>query len=169
MVAEQEPYLDVRRRLTALGCVRPRSVAILPTNLHSASSATDFVFPFSTLTVKKLLTSAQFALEDVLPDDLSGQYKHDRAGDWILPTLFVTTDWLAQHPDGLKALLTIILDYAKHVYRAMPSPRVTLSIVREHQDGTCTKVSYNGAVEGLSDLPPIVQSISGPEQENVTK
>ena len=169
MAIQREPYVDVRQRLTELGCSPPSGVALIPTNLDTALAPTDFVFPLSTLTVQKILAQAELAIENILPPDVPVLHRFDHDGDWMLPTILVTADWLTRHPDGLEAIIGIILDYAERIYRVLQSPRTTMSVVREYSDGSYTRVSYRGPVEGLSDLPSIVRSVSPLDQGNVDR
>lgn len=160
MTITQDSYIEVRKRLVELGCASPRSVAILPMNFDKVSSVDEFRFPFTMLTTTKLLQAVGLSIDDIMPHDSSRRYTKNRADDWILPTLFLTYYWLAQQPAGLEIIITAILEYAERFYGAMPTPRVSMSIVREHPDGVCEKISYDGPVKGLRDLTQVVQSTS---------
>ena len=160
----QEPCFDVRERLDDLGCVQPSTVSILPLNLETASSPLDFVFPTSTATVHTLLRNTGISYDEILPQEISKRYKLDRADDLILPPLFLAACWLYNNRAALEKVLDVLKDYLQRRFTASGPSQVSFEVVRENPDGSFTKVSYNGPLEGLAGVLDTIDSQSPPRQ-----
>lgn len=164
MELNQDHWLDVRERLAALGCLQPSTLSILPLNLETASSPSDFVFPTSTATVHTLFRNADLSYADVLPDDLSRRYRLDRADDLVLPTLLVMASWLHKNRAALRKALNLLVDYLQRRFSVASPSQVSLDVVQEKPDGTFAKMSYTGPLEGLPVVLDAIDSQSPPRE-----
>ena len=162
MELNQDPCFDVRKRLADFGCTQPSTLSILPLNLETATSLSDFVFPTSTATLHTLLRNAGLSYDDILPDDVSKRYRLDRADDLVLPTLFVTARWLYKNREAFSKALTLLVDYLQRRFSVAEPAQVSLDVVQESADGTFTKTSYTGPLEGLPVVLDAIESQSPP-------
>ena len=80
------------------------------------------------------------------------------------------TIWLCQYsslrlgltrkiqPSSLSLSLNVIANYATDFLRGVSgNPNVKLDIVVEKNDKTCKKISYEGSIDGLKDLPAVIR------------
>ena len=149
MEVSHEPFLDVRARLTTLGCDYPATLCLLPLNLDTASSVDQLEFPTTAATVHKLFRHAGLSCDEILPNEVLKRYKLNRADELILPILLVTMQWLHDNRTTLIAALDMLVAYLRRLLPSGDQHQVCLEIVREDPNGRFTKISYKGSSEGL--------------------
>ncbi len=157
---EVRDFVDVEDRSKALGLSLLGDVTFLPRHFADAGDADMLVSETDGLDLGKLLHDQGI---DV------GIAKRD--GE-TLP-LIVENDAFVHLPDLLitglgSASVTVILGVvANYVYNRLvgmfSNPQVKFSIVTKAPDGGYKRISYEGPVEGLSQLKDAIENVAGTE------
>jgi hypothetical protein len=121
------------------------------------------VFSNNTSAIAKLLQENGISARQA---DVSGQvlFRDERSFTWLGPVLFVSAAAYAENPNIVSVALGVIANYLTDIFRGQTSTtRAKLEILTEMSPGkTYRKVSYDGPVEGLRDLPKVVQAAVDP-------
>lgn len=152
-----------RARLRDLGCIQPGGIALLPTNLESAESITDFRQAPEAATVAKLLTQAGLPPSDLWTREQRPGYIQNNAFEWIAPTLFISAALLTENPASVSVALGVIANYATDFLRGIPggkNNKVKLEVVAEPSEhGVCKRFQYEGPPDQLNALPEVIGSV----------
>ena len=84
-----------------------------------------------------------------------------QGNDWIAPTIFIAASLLSQDPNFASLAINIISNYLTDWFKGVPGRKnVKLDVVVERQARkTYVKISYDGDVEGMSEIPEIVKKV----------
>ena len=153
-------YIDVRERLEGLGCDLGSGIVLLPINFENAESADEFQQRTETATIKTLLKSADLPCSVISPTTERPVYVMNNSTEWVSPTLFLTAVFLSEHAEALRIALKLITDYlTSAVPQIGREKEIELEIVVEKDDKkSCSKISYQGSLEGLRDVPEVVRA-----------
>lgn len=154
-------YIDVANRAEALECNIPSGIALLPRNFQTATNKRELFHESSAPTVRALWRQAKIT-ETPLESNQERFLTVSEHGlqVWIGPTILVTAAWLSQNPEVLSVGLGVISEYLADVFRGLPCrPKVSLSVVVEKRKGKCRRVEYQGSVDGLKELPAIIDKL----------
>lgn len=153
-------YPKVADRASALGCAMPIGIAILPENFETAESYKDFKFISEAATIQKLLRDNGFSVENFMPAGERAPSIHNKHFEWA-PLIFISAALISNDPNAVSVALGIVSNYATDFFKGLPGRSIKLNIVVERKkDRVCKKISYEGNVAGLTELPKIIQSIS---------
>lgn len=162
MTINVSDYINVRERVLEFGCMEPDGIALLPINFDTATSIADLRHLSEGATVKTLLRSANIPQSDILPADKRPPYIQNNGIEWIGPTLFVSAALISSNPHLVSISLGVIADYLTDFYRGMSGDeKISLEFVVEKSDKkTCKKLSYQGTVDGLTELADVIRTIT---------
>jgi len=154
-------YIDVASQAEALGCNIPSGIALLPRNFQTTTNKSELFHESSAPTVRTLWRQA-----GITETPLESKYERFLTVSehglevWVGPTILVTAAWLSQNPEVLSVGLGVISEYLADVFRGLHRrPKVSLSVVVEKGKGKCRRVEYQGSVDGLKELPPIIDKL----------
>ncbi|MCE1159669.1 MAG: hypothetical protein LWW74_00490 [Burkholderiales bacterium] len=155
-------YIDVRQRISDLGCLSPTGLALLPSNFETASDISTFRQVSESATVRTLLRTSNVPLDELLSKEQHSPYIQNNAFEWVAPTLFVSVGMLSQNASYLSVALSVIANYATDFFKGMSGEnQVQMDIVVERtKSKVCKKVTYKGPPEGLKDLPEVIRAAS---------
>jgi hypothetical protein len=133
----------------------------LPNGYETAGSADAIEHAPDASTLRKLFAEAGVQVHQVeLP---SGRFPVvvQKSNDWIAPTLFVSSMLMSQNPYATQIALGVIASYiSEHLQGFRPGQSVELSfIVETSKSRTCKKLTYQGPVSGIKDLPQIFREL----------
>lgn len=155
-------YIDVRQRISDLGCLSPAGLALLPSNFETASDISTFRQVSESATVRTLLRTSSIPLDELLSKEQRSPYIQNNAFEWVAPTLFVSVGVLSQNAPYLSVALSVIANYATDFFKGMSGEnQVQMDIVVERSKSKiCKKITYKGPPEGLKDLPEVIRAAS---------
>ena len=162
MAIETSGYINVSQRITELGCRYPRGLAFLPANFESASSIAEFRQHSEAATLKKLFRSAGLPHDEIVEQAQRPPYIQNNSFEWVAPTIFVSSALLSSDPNLVAVALSVIANYATDFFKGISGDKsVKLKLVVEKtKTKTCTRISYEGDIDGLSTLSDVVRSIA---------
>jgi hypothetical protein len=162
-VAIRRSLLDnaVRTRCSELGLQEPAETAFVPVNLDEARSVDDFVYEASTKTLRKLMREVSFRETSLEPSGSSVSYLHQKAADWIAPTLFVAASFLQQNPMILSIYVNILSSYIYDLFKGgIRSGKVKARILIEQKPGKKLQlIEYEGDYRGIKELAKVVKEL----------
>lgn len=155
-------YIDVRQRITDLGCLSPTGLALLPSNFETAPNISTFRQVSEGATVRTLLRTSNIPLDELVSKEQRPPYIQNNAFEWVAPILFVSAGVLSQNPSYLSVALSVIANYATDFFNGMSGEnKVQMDIVVERSKSNfCKKITYKGPPEGLKDLPEVIRAAS---------
>jgi len=155
-------YPNVAERLAVLGCNFPDGLALLPTNFESATSITEFRQVSEAATVKTLLRNASIPYSELFDKSKKPPYVQNNSFEWVAPTIFVSAGLISGNANYLSVALNVLSNYATDFFKGISGGKsVKLEIVVEKtKSKTCKKITYQGGIEGLKDLPEIIREIA---------
>ena len=155
-----EDYINVREHLSKIGCIEPKGFAVIPSNLESVESPSQFLIPSDAMTIRKLLRQEDLPFDDIVPDCMRPRYYSHKSIDPLLPILFVSAALLSENPHLVQVALSVIGNYATEFFRGTRRQRnVKMEVVIEKDGGDCRKFSYEGPPENLKDASDIVKEL----------
>lgn len=155
-------YIDVRQRISDLGCLSPTGLALLPSNFETAPTVSEFRQGSESATVRTLLRTSEVPLDEIVSKDRRPPYVQNNAFEWVAPMLFVSVGVLSQNASYLSVALSVIANYATDFFKGMTGDNeVQMDIVVERSKSkVCKKISYKGPPEGLKDLSEVIRAAS---------
>ena len=149
-------FPNVRQRCRSLGCAVPATFCGLPVNFEKAETIEDFRRAPDDASLRKLWHESGYLSDDLFADGSRPPSVLQKSVEWIGPILFFTNLALEN-----RALVEASLDVVCSLVSdrlGRPDRSVELDVVAETDaKGTCKRLSYNGPVEGLKDIPGIVR------------
>jgi hypothetical protein len=162
MTTEITDYISVRGRAAELGCVPPQRIAILPVNFASVEARSDFLQLAESATVRTLFRTNAIPTDEILPSGERCPYIHNKAYEWIAPTLFISAALWSENPMAVNLALNVIANYITDYFKGAASEKpIKLEFVVEKRDGySCKKLTYEGDISGINDLSDIISEIA---------
>jgi hypothetical protein len=153
--------IDVRSRIAELAVKQPDGIAILPANLETATSESDFVYAGSAEDVAKLLRQSGLRVQSLSPHPLPTRRDHDVT--LVLPTLFVAAAYLSENPNAISVTLSVIANYAMQMMQGIPrGGKVRLSVsVETTKTKVVKRIDYEGPPTGLSEVTKLAETVHG--------
>lgn len=151
----------IRKRCGELGLAEPTATAFIPTNLEQAPSVGDLVYEASTKTLRKLLRQASFAESPVEPAGASVSYLHEKAADWVAPTLFFVGSFLQQNPTILSIYVNILSNYIYDLFKGgvrVGKVKARL-LIEDTPEKKLQLVEYEGDYRGIKELAKVVKEL----------
>lgn len=160
---EVTDFINVRSRIAELEIKQPEGIAILPCNLQTATSQSDFIYAGSADDVAKLFRTSELRVRTLSPQPLVTRRDHDIK--LVLPMLFVTAALLSENPSAISVALSVIANYATHVLQGVSrGGKVRLSVIVETTKTKSTKrIDYEGPPSGLCEIARLAETIHGKE------
>ena len=156
---QTDEYVNVRKRLSELSCLKPRGLVILPSNFESANSIAEFRMPSEAITVRKLLHQADVPCGDIVDKSVRIPYVMHRSMEITIPMMFFSAvlwdnlEWVNIVVDTVTAYVT---DFFLGLSRAQ---KVNLEIVLEEPDGSCKRVTYEGPPSSIGEIKRIIKEL----------
>jgi hypothetical protein len=156
---EVSDFPDVSERCVALGIDPPMPLALLPSNVDSATRTDQLIHSMEEPTVAKLLAQASVDAGRLQVPNQTPKYQALHFGDWIGPTIFVAASLMSGNPEAVDIAFGVIANYVTDILKGVTGPATaTLDVVVETKRGS-RKVHYEGPPEGLGDLPAIIREV----------
>ncbi len=149
-------------RFKELGIGLPEEIAFLPRNFASVNSADEFLYDELVPTFRKLFRTNGINETELNPT-MQLRTIHEKDGSWILPTFFMSSMLLSNHPDAVTLALNIIGNYLSNFLHGTKSKdkQVTLDLLIENDPvRSFKKISYTGSIDGLSEVSKIVKELN---------
>lgn len=134
--------------------IDPQGIVILPQNhntneIHEYHSTTISFYKYS-----KDKLSIEYLSE---PELLVEQ----RSGDWFGPILLITSTAIAHNPELISITCGVIANYITDFFRGNKDTKIRLKIIhKETKTSRLTEISYEGGIEGLSQLESSIEKIA---------
>lgn len=161
MSIEEFDYVDVPAKAVTFGYQPPEGLVLLPLNFEDAESPVALVYDDVSVTIRKLLRQA--GIESLRLEGKQQKIPEvaEKSAEWVGPTLFFTASLLSQNPTIISVAVNVISSYLTELFKGLPiGKHLKLDIVVPEGDGKrYRKVHYEGPVEGLKELPPILKEI----------
>lgn len=159
MSAEVHDYVSVSEKLKSFGISVPSGLAILPSNLATATSIGDLRQHVESDTVRALLTEKKIAYQDIFDEDHQPPYLQQYSFEWFGPTLLISASMWSQDPSLLSVTLNVISSYLFDLFKGAANGKATLDVIVEKPDGSCKQIHYSGPSEGLSQVAEIAKNL----------
>lgn len=159
-------YPDVRSLADTLGCHLPSTIALLPRNFDSAERYDELRYEGESSNIRKAWKNAGVESERIEPTEQTLPEVHEKSFvEWVGPVLFIAFSFASQHEVLTTIALNVISDYVTGFFKGSPDPGTAkLTIVAEQADKSYKRIDYHGPVDGLKDLPKIINSIGHDDQ-----
>ena len=150
-----ENYINVKDKSIQLGCNIPNKFAFLPRNFEVAKKKEDLIHEGTVSTARKLMKN--IALEETPLEKNEEKYPYVIEHDftWVSPILFFTFDFLSKNPNLIESMFNVLSEYLKNM-----GQKIRFSIVTEDKKGNYKKIKYSGDLEGLKDIPKIIEKVN---------
>ena len=167
---EIDDYSDVRERSVALGCVLGDGLVFLPDNLEEVAAADELVVRGEVTTLRKVLM--QGGLQSGVLANPGGRppgFVHNKSHDWAVPMIFVSAELMKNSPDMIGVAMDLIRDYAVSLLKGIGTDRTVKAeiVVERSSAGTFQKITYEGAVEVLSEITEMVARVHGQDASGI--
>jgi len=158
-----DEYVDVAERATALGCLLPATIAIMPENFDTATTRDEFVVRAEGATLQTLFRNFDYPITSFRPAGERSVAIHNKSADWEA-TLFVAASLISNNPDLPSMMLELIKRYLQEFFKSEPTKRVKISVVSEKTSKSATKktykkLTYEGDIEGLTTLKDAINDV----------
>lgn len=155
-----EEYIDIRKRLEELDCSQPKGIAILPENFEHASDRLELHQSTAAITLTKLLRQHGLLVSDLYGAKDPPQFMIERSYSELIPTIFITSALISEHPDAVSMILNSIESFCRtQVTFARKNTHVKFAILKETQrSSSYLKINYEGPESGIKEIAKIVES-----------
>lgn len=159
MAIEVSDYPDVEKQARLLDCQVPTEIAILPTNFVNATARRELTHASSAMTVRALLKEAGLKETRIEPEGVKFPSEHQKAADWIGPTIFFSAMVLSQNPQVIEVALGIVSNYLTDLFRGtLESAKSTFDVVVRSPKGY-KRIHYEGNHKGLYEVRETVREV----------
>lgn len=159
MSAKVRDYVSFSEKLQAFGISVPNGLAILPSNLATASTIDDLRQHVESDTVRTLMKAGDIPYVEVFDENNQPPYLQQYGFEWFGPTLFISTGLLSQNPNILSVTLGLITNYLYDLFNGDKNSKASLDIIIQKSDGSFKEVHYSGPPEGLNNVAEIVKGL----------
>ena len=160
MTIQVSAYPDVLARARALGCAVPTELAVLPRNFDVAETLADLEYDNLAADIRKLLRQAGVRETPVENPGQDFPVLDLKSFEFVAPVIFVGASLMSNNPNMVAVATGVIGNYATDFFKGLPGiGKTTLNIVLQKPDGTCKRVTYEGPVSGITDLPDVLRGI----------
>jgi hypothetical protein len=145
-----------------LGCSLPTGLAVLPLQFESATSRDELHTASHTTTVLKLFKEHHIPVESFLPPTDRPSYVVNKHFQWLGPTLFIPLALMNDNPQIVSLALGVLSNCITDFFKGIPIRQRNIKfdmVVETSSDRTYKKISYEGNVEGLLNLPEIIREM----------
>ena len=151
-------YVDVERRAAELGCNVPTGVAILPRGFETAATWDELAHEDTAPTVRTLLRGEGI---DETPLEREGErfpLIEENSFEWVGPAIFIGASTAAANHKALIAFVGAFAKYLTEYFKGrVGSKKAKIEIiVPQGRTGKYTKIKYDGDLEGLKQLPDLI-------------
>ena len=133
-------YIAVSEKLKSFGFSAPNGLAILPSNLPTATSIEDLRQHVESDTVRTPLTANKIAYDEIFDENNQPSYLQQYSFEWFGPTLLVSTNLLSQDPNLLSVTLGVISNYLFDLFKGAEHGKASLDVILEKPDGSCKQI-----------------------------
>ncbi len=134
------------------------NICILPDNYSVTNNPDEFEYSSSLETFQKLAKKNNIPLTIIGKD---GDYDliENRAVEWFIPVLFMSSLYYSQNPDAVSIVLNMLSNYLTNFFKMRSSTNVNFKVIlRDERTGKTKAVKYKGTAEGLKELSKIIDS-----------
>jgi len=138
--------------------------ALLPQNYYSANNPEELFYNEEIHTIKKMFHAE--GIGDIvlkINENLINEYKGQKSGTLILPTVFITSMLLTENPKLVSIALSVIANYTSRMFRGIPLSEREVELKIIHKNKKTKKFSeifYRGDVKGLHSLETILKDLN---------
>jgi hypothetical protein len=163
MTVTVEDYISVDQRVKELGCCLPTKLAVIPIRFESAAFYSDLFDASHTSTVLKFFKKYDVPVASFFQSTEPLPYVVNKHFQWLGPTLFIPLALLSENPQIVSLAIGVLGNCITDFFKGIPirQRNVKLDMVVETtKAGTYKKLTYEGDVEGLRQLPQVIQELS---------
>ena len=156
-----EDYIDVKEKIGKLGLNRPVLLAILPRNFATAESREELVHEDTTPTIRVLWRQNGISETPIEKEREPFPIVLEESFEWVGPLILFTSTFITQNPQLVDLSFGVMANYLTDWFKGVRESEKTakLDIIVEKENGTYKKIHYEGAPEGLKEMPKIIRSI----------
>jgi hypothetical protein len=174
MDAQVSDFIDVKAKVTTLGCAMPAGVTVLPYNFESAENKDALCYVGYHLDLRKVLRRSGISgtsLEESEDTAVQVLLEESAFPEWIPPTIFVAANLLSQNPTLAGLVLGVVsnflYDLFKNVLEREPtkSDEVEFSVVTlslgalTYKKATFRGFWKKGQLEGLEEFVKTIRKM----------
>lgn len=149
-------YLDVRQKIASLGLSEPEGVAFLPRHFEGANSVSELEYENETPTFRSLMRQGGIPVSRLERGKIN--FKDEQSIALIAPIIFITSQLIAQNPLLLDVMVGVVSNYVYDVIRGTHrEDKVKMEYVVETKSGLYKKLTYEGNVDGMKEIPKIIR------------
>ena len=163
-------YIHVSEKLDELGCRYSEGIAILPVNFETATPTTTIEHSFGALVIGKLFRMNDIPCSEIRRENEKPSYIGHRSFEWELPTLFFSPPLLLANQAIVTVALSIIANFLTDTLKKIARKQEATGreqtcklgmVVETGKDNSKTykEISYEGPIDGLSELDEIVKEV----------
>ena len=152
--------LEISTRLDELGLTLPNNLTFFPENFDTANTKNDFVFTDSMLDLSKIFRQDNSISIPALGQDTE-LYRTRKSADIYLPAMFFGLSQITENPTIVSVSLNVLSNYIYDICKGTSGKKTAhVDLYLETKEkGKVKKISYNGSVEGLKELPEIIKAM----------
>ena len=156
-----EDYARVDQRARELGCTLPDGLAVIPINFEFAASRDELYTASHTTTVLKFFREGDIAVDNFLSEEDKKSYVVNKHFQWLGPTLFIPLALWNNNPEIVSLAIGVLGNCITDFFKGIPTRLriVKLDMVVETDSRNYKKISYEGGIEGLQELPKIIREM----------
>jgi len=152
---------DIKERAEELDCNTDVEFGFVPVGLKSAKSKDDLSYHETTITVDKLAQSEGIDL-DTFVDYEDLETTRLKSTEIFLGGIYVAAEFVRNNPEIVLLLIQLIKD---HYSKGTVDSEAEISLLIEDEDGSVTKLEYEGAVDEIDVILNKVGEMVGVEEE----
>lgn len=156
---EDKALPDFAEKLQHLGAAPLSKISVIPDNITSADSTSNLSQSAESDTVRTLLTQNRIPHQDIFQNYEDIVYVQNYSSDWFGPSILIPIAALIQNPNITSVVLGLITNYLYDAFKGSKKQTVKITIIKETKGGEFRKVSYDGPLQGMSELAEIVNDI----------
>jgi hypothetical protein len=149
-------YPNVREKITSLGLSEPDGVVFLPRHFAEANSVADLEYENETSTFRSLMRQGGIPVSRLERGKIN--FKDEQSIAFIAPIIFITSQLIVQNPLLLDVMVNVVSSYVYDVISGTHrGDKVKMEYVVETKSGLYKRLTYEGNVDGMKELPKIIK------------
>lgn len=133
-------------------------LTLLPINWKSD---TEEIYESNTSTTIKLLRANKIPVKLLKKNQSELKYVENRSIDWVAPTIFMTGEFLSNHPIVTSVITGVLGNYIYEIFKGSKKPpNVKVNIIyKKDKKSTAKNITFEGDPSGLTELSKILDNL----------
>lgn len=132
---------------------------ILPINWDTEKDET---YLSTTSTTMKLFRTNNIPAKLLNKRETDIKYLENRSIDWIAPTIFISGEFITNHPFVTGVMSGVLANYIYEIFKGSKKPpNVKLNIIyKKDKNSTAKNITFEGDPSGLTELSKIIDNLN---------